>query len=428
MEKIVISGGKPLNGEIPVSGFKNAAVAIVLATILTEDKCIIENLPQISDVTISLEILRAMGVKIKVINKTTVELDSTFVKPDLAPYELVRKMRASYYLVGSLLGRFKKAVVGLPGGCDFGVRPIDQHIKGFEALGSKVTVESGCIEADATKGLIGTNIYMDVVSVGATINVMLAAVKAEGVTIIENAAHEPHVVDTANFLNACGADISGAGTDTIKIRGVKRLHGVTYAIIPDMIEAGTFLIAGAAAGGKLRVTNLIPKHLDSLTAKLEEMGVTLIEEDEAITVLSDGKLTRANIKTQPYPGFPTDLNPQMCVLLCLAEGTSILTEGVWENRFRYVEELKRMGAKIKVDGRTAVVEGVGQLSGAGVRALDLRAGAAMIVAGLAATGRTTIDEIFHIQRGYEDIIEKLCAVGADIRMVSIPDNIYEKAN
>ncbi len=428
MERIIISGGKPLHGEITVSGMKNAAVAIILGAILTEDKCVIENLPQISDVTISLEILRRMGVKIRYINPTTAELDSTFLRPDLVPMELARKMRASYYLVGALLGRCKTATVGCPGGCDFGTRPIDQHVKGFEALGAKVTVEKDRIVADASQGLKGASVYMDVVSVGATINVMLAAVKAQGVTVIENAAHEPHVVDTANFLNACGADISGAGTDTIKIRGVKHLHGVSYAIIPDMIEAGTYLIIGAATGGKLKVTNLIPKHLDSVTAKLEEMGVVLTEEDEAITVSRKGPLKGCKIKTQPYPGFPTDMNPQMCVLLCLANGTSHLTESVWENRFRYVEELKRMGAKIKVEGRVATVDGVECLTAAPVRALDLRAGAAMVIAGLAAKGRTEIDEIFHIQRGYENLIEKLRKVGADIRLVSIPDNLYEKTN
>ncbi len=428
MDRIIISGGTPLNGEISVSGMKNAAVAIILGTILTEDKCIIENLPQISDVTISLAILESMGVKIRPLSPTTYELDATFVRGDAVPCDSVRKMRASYYLVGALLGRFGQATVGCPGGCDFGSRPIDQHIKGFEALGAEVSVEDGVIFANAPQGLTGTSVYMDVVSVGATINVMLAAVRAEGTTVIEDAAHEPHVVDTANFLTACGADISGAGTDTIKIRGVKHLHGVTYAIIPDMIEAGTYLILGAATGGTLKVSNLIPKHLDSLTAKLEEMGVSLTEEDEAITVSRSGRLQHCNIKTQPYPGFPTDLNPQMCVLLCLAEGTSKLTESVWENRFRYVEELKRMGADIKVNGRTAEVQGVPALNAAPVRALDLRAGAAMVVAGLAARGRTEIDEIFHIQRGYENIIEKLQKVGADIRLVTLPDNLYEKAN
>ncbi|MBQ9545333.1 MAG: UDP-N-acetylglucosamine 1-carboxyvinyltransferase [Clostridia bacterium] len=429
MEKIIIHGGKPLTGEIAVSGMKNAAVAIVLASVMTEDKCVIENLPRISDVDISLELLRARGVRVKFLNRTTVEIDSTVMDSELyGEDDLARKMRASYYLVGALLARFGKARVGCPGGCDFGARPIDQHIKGFEALGADVVMEPDVINASASDGLKGASVYMDVVSVGATINVMLAAVKADGVTVIENAAHEPHVVDTANFLNACGADISGAGTDTIKIKGVKQLHGVTYAIIPDMIEAGTFLILGAATGGRLKISNVIPKHLDSITAKLEEMGATIEQDDEAVTVSTTGPLSRVNIKTQPYPGFPTDMNPQMCVLMSLAQGVSTLTEGVWENRFRYVEELKRMGAKIKVEGRTATVEGVGALNAAQVRALDLRAGAAMIVAGLAAEGRTEIDEVHHIQRGYEDIIHKLESVGADIRMVSIPDNLFDKAN
>ena len=425
MDKIIIHGGKPLNGEIAVSGMKNAAVAIILATAMIRDKCVIENLPCISDVKISLELLAERGAKVKYLDATTVEIDTTIMKPDFdGPAGLARKMRASYYLAGALLGRYGRAKVGLPGGCDFGTRPIDQHVKGFQALGATVDTENGYIDATAPEGLKGASVYMDVVSVGATINVMIASVMAEGTTVIENAAHEPHVVDTANFLNACGADISGAGTDTIKIRGVKDLHGVTYAIIPDMIEAGTYLILGAATGGRLKVSNIIPKHMDSLTAKLEEMGVMLEEEDEAITVTGSRPINNVNIKTQPYPGFPTDLNPQMCVLMCLAEGKGNLTEGVWESRFRYVEELKRMGANITVNGRNAVIDGVGELTAAPVRALDLRAGAAMVIAGLAAKGKTEIDEIYHIQRGYEDIITKLQKVGADIKMVTIPDNLF----
>ncbi len=417
--KIIISGGKPLVGEIPVSGMKNAAVAIVLSTILTEDKCIIENLPDIADVNVALKILDQIGVKVTKLGKNTVEIDSSYVTPGIAPYELVSKMRASYYLIGAELGRFGRAFVGLPGGCDFGVRPIDQHIKGFEALGCDVKVDGGYIEATAKDGVLrGSSVYMDVVTVGGTINVMLAAVKAEGVTVIENAAHEPHIVDTANFLNACGADISGAGTDVIKIRGVKKLHGVTYTIIPDMIEAGTFMILAAATGGNLKITNVIPKHLDSITAKLCEMGINVEEDGDTLTVSASGKpLNRINVKTLPYPGFPTDMNPQMCVLLCLANGLSRLTESVWESRFRYVEELKRMGAKIHINGRTAEVEGVGQLRGASVRAVDLRAGCAMVIAGCAAKGITEIDEIYHIFRGYENLIDKLRAVGADIKVV-----------
>lgn len=416
--KIIISGGKPLVGEIPVSGMKNAAVAIVLSTILTEDKCIIENLPDISDVNVSLKILESVGVKVTRLGKNTVEIDSTYVSPGIAPYELVSKMRASYYLIGAELGRFGRAFVGLPGGCDFGVRPIDQHIKGFEALGCDVKVDGGYIEATAKDGVLcGSSVYMDVVTVGGTINVMLAAVKAKGVTVIENAAHEPHIVDTANFLNACGADISGAGTDVIKIRGVEKLHGVTYTIIPDMIEAGSFMILAAATGGNLKITNVIPKHLDSVTAKLCEMGVNVEEDGDSLTVSKGDTLSRVNVKTLPYPGFPTDMNPQMCVLLCLANGLSRLTESVWESRFRYVEELKRMGARININGRTAEVEGVPALKGASVRAVDLRAGCAMVIAGCAAQGITEIDETYHIFRGYEDLIEKLRAVGADIKVV-----------
>ncbi|MEA4831643.1 MAG: UDP-N-acetylglucosamine 1-carboxyvinyltransferase [Oscillospiraceae bacterium] len=428
MDKIVIYGGRRLTGDISVSGMKNAADAIILSTILVEDECIIENLPDISDVNNSLDILRAMGAKVERRDRNTAIIDTTSLIPGSSPVDIVGKMRASYYLIGAELGRYSRAHVGYPGGCDFGVRPIDQHIKGFEALGADVTVQNGYINAEASGGLKGSSIYMDVVTVGGTINTMLAAVKADGITIIENAAHEPHIVDTANFLNACGAQISGAGTDVIKIRGVKKLHGVTYAIIPDMIEAGTYMILAAATGGRLKINGVIPKHMDSISAKLIEMGVSITEEDEAVIVERKGRLSRVNIKTLPYPGFPTDMNPQMCVLLCLAEGTSILTEGVFDSRFRYVEELKRMSAKIKVDGKVAIIEGTGALTAAPVRAVDLRAGVAMIIAGLAASGRTEIDEIYHIQRGYERIIEKLNAVGADIKLIHIPDSvIYEKA-
>ncbi len=424
MDKIIVNGGRPLQGELPVSGMKNAALGILFATILAEDKCVIENVPAISDISITFDILKAMNVQIRYLNRNTVEIDSTFMDTYIAPEEGVRRMRASYYCLGATLGRFGRAVVGCPGGCDFGVRPIDQHIKGFESLGAKVSVECGNIEAIAEGGLKGASIYMDKVSVGATINVMLAAVKAEGLTVIENAAHEPHIVDTANFLNACGADISGAGTDVIKIRGVKRLHGVTYAIIPDMIEAGTYMcLAAAIPGSRIRVSNVIPKHLDSVTAKLVEMGVTVEEEDEAVVVSREKPLQNIHVHTLPYPGFPTDMNPQMCVLLALAQGTSTMTEGVWDSRFRYVEELKRMGARIKVDGRVAIVEGVDAYSPAPVRAVDLRAGAAMIIAALAAEGRSEIHEVYHIYRGYEGIVEKLQAVGADIKAVTIPDNV-----
>lgn len=423
MDKLVINGGKPLTGSITVSGMKNAAVAILLANIMIEDECVIENLPDISDVNRSLEILEAMGAKITHLEKGCVKIDSRNIIPCSAPDDLVRKMRASYYVLGAELARFGRTNVACPGGCDFGVRPIDQHIKGFEAMGASVSVNDRHIIALTDGGLRGGSVFMDVVSVGATINVMLAAVKAKGVTVIENAAREPHIVDTANFLNACGAKISGAGTDVIKITGVNSLHGVTYGIIPDMIEAGTFMVLAAATRGKLTVTNVIPKHLESISAKLEEMGATVEEADEAITVSLSGELSSVNVKTQPYPGFPTDMNPQMCVLMCLANGNSRMVEGVWDNRFRYVEELKRMGANITVtDSKIASVTGdPACLKGANVRAIDLRAGAAMVVAGLAAKGKTEIDDIFHIQRGYENIVGKLKSVGADIKIITTPE-------
>ena len=429
MEKIVIGGGKPLNGTIEVSGMKNAAVAVIMASLLVEDKCILENLPNIIDVSVSLEILQCMGLKIRRLDRDTVEIDSTYAMRGSSPYDLVRKMRASSYLVGAELGRFGRAYVAYPGGCDFGVRPIDQHIKGFQALGATVTVENGYIDARAENGLIGDNIYFDINTVGGTINVMLAAVKAKGITIIENAAREPHIVEVANFLNTCGAKITGAGTDTIKIRGVEKLHGCTYEIIPDMIEAGTYMIAAAASGGTVRINNVIPKHLESISAKLEEMGVDIHEDDDYMIVSRKGDLKRVNIKTLPYPGFPTDVQPPMCVLMCMAKGISMLTESVWDNRFRYVEELKRMGAHIKVDGKTAIIEGGTQLTGAAVRAMDLRAGAALVIAGLVARDTTEIENIYYIERGYDDMVGKLAAVGADIRRVYVPDPVvYERAN
>ncbi len=422
MERIVINGGKPLNGEIEVSGMKNAALPILMGCLLVEDKCIIENLPEIDDVTLSLKILSAMGMSVRMINRNTVEIDSTFAVGGTAPIDLVRKMRASYYLLGAELGRFGRAYVGYPGGCDFGVRPIDQHIKGFEALGAEVNVEGGYVEVVAKDGIRANNIFFDVITVGGTMNVMLAAVKAEGTTIIENAAREPHIVDLANFLNSCGAKISGAGTDTIKIKGVTELHGCTYAIIPDMIEAGTYMFAAAITKGNLKITNVIPKHLESITAKLEEMGVEVEDGDDCVTVKYCGALNRINVKTMPYPGFPTDMQPQMGVLLCLASGVSCLSEGVYDNRFRYFEEVKRMGANVKVDGRTAVIEGIEKFSPAIIKAVDLRAGAAMVLAGLATNGRTEIEDIRHIERGYDDIVGKLRAVGADIKKVTYPDD------
>lgn len=420
MEKFIVKGGNRLSGEVEISGAKNAAVAILPATILVKGPCRIENVPNISDVAIFIEILYKLGAQVRYINKSTIEIDSSGILYPVVPYELARKMRASSYLLGSLLGRFSRAKVAMPGGCDFGVRPIDQHIKGFEALSATVAVEHGMVEAHAER-LQGNTIYLDVVSVGATVNIMLASVMAEGTTVIENAAREPHIVDLANFLNTMGADVHGAGTDVIKVRGVKALHGGTYSIIPDQIEAGTFMAAAAATGGNVLVRNVIPKHLESITAKLAEMGATIEEFDDAIRVSRSGELLHANIKTMPHPGFPTDMQPQMAVLLSLAEGTSIITEGVWDNRFRYVDELKRMGANIQVDGKIAVVEGVGRLTAAPVKSTDLRAGAAMLIAALVAKGTTEIEDIEHIDRGYEDVDLKLRALGADIRRVHVSE-------
>ena len=422
MTKYIVQGGHPLFGEVEISGAKNAAVAIIPAALLVDGVCRIENIPQISDVTLSLKILEHLGAGIRVINRHTVEIDASRIRSTRTSYELARKMRASYYLIGSLLGRFGQAEVAMPGGCNFGVRPIDQHVKGFTALGAKVMVEGGFINASTETGrLKGANIYLDVVSVGATMNIMMAAVRAEGNTVIENAAKEPHIVDLANFLNSMGAEIMGAGTDVIKIRGVERLSGGSYSIIPDQIEAGTYMTAVAAAGGEVLIRNVIPKHLECITAKLLEMGVDVEERDDAVLVRRHGKLTRTNVKTLPYPGFPTDMQPQIAAVLCLAEGTSVLTEGVWDNHYRYVDEFRRMGAQIQVDGKIAVIEGVEKLTGARIQACDLRAGAAMVIAGLAAQGTTEIGCIHHIERGYEDIVRKLSGVGADIRVVVTPD-------
>ena len=424
MTKYVINGGKRLNGEVTISGAKNAAVAIIPAALLVDGSCRIENVPKIIDVTLQMEILRELGVSVRLLNATTVELDGECVQDAKVPYELMRKIRASYYLIVALLGKYHHAEVAMPGGCNFGgIRPIDQHIKGFEALGATVSIrEGGFIHADAPNGLTGAHIYFDVVSVGATINIMLAAVLAKGMTIIENAAKEPHIVDLANFLNAMGADVKGAGTDVIKIRGVERLHGGTYSIIPDQIEAGTFMAAVAACGGQALIKNVIPKHLECITCKLAEMGVEITEFDDAVLVSRIGKLLKTNIKTLPYPGFPTDMQPQMTTALCLAEGTSIITEGVWDNRYRYTEELARMGANIHVDGKIAVVEGVSELTAAPVRAYDLRAGAAMVIAGLAAKGTTQVEQVTNIERGYENLVEKFVGLGADMFRAEIPDS------
>ena len=402
MEKYVINGGKPLQGEVEINGAKNAAVAIIPAALMVDGVCRIENMPQISDTDMLLTILSHLGADIKVINPSTVEIDSRNVRLCDAPFDLMRKIRASYYLIGAMLGRFGSAKTTMPGGCNFGVRPIDQHIKGMNALGADVDVRNGFVYAEAPDGrLHGAKVYLDKVSVGATMNIMLAATLASGRTIIENAAREPHIVDLANFLNSMGADVRGAGTDVIKIRGVQNLHGCTYSIIPDQIEAGTYMVAAAASFGDVLIKNVIPKHLESISNKLVECGAVVEEFDDAVRVSLKEKPGRCNIKTMPHPGFPTDMQPQMAVLLAIAEGTSIITESIWSNRFRYTEQLNRMGASISVDGQLAVVQGVEMLKGAPVRADDLRAGAAMIIAGIAAKGTTEIEDIVHIDRGYE---------------------------
>lgn len=421
MDNFVINGGHELFGEVDISGAKNAAVAIIPAALLAEDTVRIENIPQISDVQLIIEILSRMGAQIKVVNKNTLDIDTTNINYQSVPYELTSHFRASYYLIGAMLGRFSKAEVALPGGCDFGVRPIDQHVKGFKMLGSQVDIIDGVVCAKADK-LVGTAIYMDVVSVGATINIMLAAVKARGLTVIENAAKEPHIVDLANFLNSMGADVRGAGTDVIKIRGVEKMHGCTYSIIPDQIEAGTYMVAAAACGGDVLIKNVIPKHLESISAKLEEAGAEVIEYDDAVRVTRFKALTKCNVKTMPHPGFPTDMQPQMAVLLSIANGTSILSESVWDNRFQYVQQLLRMGADIQVDGKVAVIVGVPKLDGVTVRATDLRAGAAMIIAGLVADGTTTVEDTIYVERGYEDVVEKFASIGADIRRVAVKED------
>ena len=422
MDKFVITGGTPLTGEVTISGAKNAVVAILPATILAEDVCRIENIPDISDVSAMINILSIMGAHVKFINKNTVEIDTRYINSHVVEYDLSKQLRASYYLIGALLGRFNRAEVAMPGGCYLGVRPIDQHIKGFEALGATVTMEENAMVNARADKLLGNSIYLDVVSVGATINCMLASVKAKGLTIIENAAKEPHIVDLANFLNTLGADIRGAGTDVIKIRGVEKLHGCEYSIIPDQIEAGTYMVAAAATKGDVLVKNVIPKHLESITAKLIECGVDITEYDDSIRVKMNRRPGKCNIKTMPHPGFPTDMQPQFSVLLSQAKGMSIISESVWDNRFRYAEQLSRMGAVIHVDGKTAVIEGVDGLKGAPIRADDLRAGAAMMIAGFIATGVTEIEDIHHIERGYENVVEKFRALGAHIERREFPDD------
>ena len=419
MDKLVIKGQNKLKGEVIISGAKNAAVAIIPAAIMADDVCIIENLPYIEDVKCLFATLSKMGAKCEYIDKHTLRIDSRNLENVSVTFEEVRKMRASYYLLGALLARYKKAEVAMPGGCNFGTRPIDLHLAGFAALGANVEVKGDIVKVEAEK-LTGTSIYMDTVSVGATINIMLAATMAEGTTVIENAAREPHIVDAANFLNMMGAKIKGAGTDVIRIVGVEKLHGAQYTIIPDQIEAGTYMIAAAVTRGDVWVRNIIPKHMDSLSAKLIEIGVGVEESDDAIRIYSTGKEFKGtNVKTMAYPGFPTDMQPQMAVLLSICKGKSIITENVWEKRYQYTDELRNLGAKINVEGRMVIIEGVDSLVGTRVDATDLRAGAAMIIAGLCARGETTIGEVKYIDRGYEEVEKKLGLIGADIKRVSM---------
>ena len=418
MEKFVINGGKPLKGSVHISGAKNAAVAILPAVLLCDEPCVVENLPEISDVATLLRAIKQLGADVRAINKSTVEIDPRPANSFVIDKKMAEGMRASSYFLGALLGRHNRARVAPPGGCDFGVRPIDQHIKGFEALGAKVIIENGLVDARAA-ALRGSAIYLDVVSVGATINIILAAVKARGLTVIENAAREPHIVDLANFLNSMGANIMGAGTSVIKIRGVESLHGTNYSIIPDQIEAGTYMVAAAATGGDVLIENVIPKHLESIIAKLLEAGAEITEYDEAVRVKMKGRPKHCKVKTMPHPGFPTDMQPQIATLLAIADGTSIVTEGVWDNRFRYVEQLIGMGAQIQVDGKMAVITGVEKLTPAPVKAVDLRAGAAMVIAGLMTKGITEVESIIYIDRGYENLAEKFQALGADIKRVPI---------
>ena len=427
LNQYIIKGGKKLYGEVNISGAKNAAVAILPAVILADSPCRIENIPDISDVKTITTMLGEMGAEVRYLNTHTVEIDPTGVNTDIVPYEYASKIRASYYFIGALLGRCQKAVVPLPGGCNFGVRPIDQHLKGFSALGCDTQLDEKMISVAAENDLVGANIYLDVVTVGATANIMLAAVKARGLTVIENAAREPHIVDLANFLNMMGADVNGAGTDTIKIRGVAALHGVTYSIIPDQIEAGTYMAAVAATGGNVLVKNITPKHLESISAKLIEMGVVIEEGDDSVRVIREKPLVKCNVKTMPHPGFPTDMQPQITTLLTIARGTSMINESIWDNnRFKYVDELRRMGAKITIEGKIATIEGVESLKGATVRSMDLRAGAAMVIAGLISQGTTYVEEIQYIERGYENVVEKFLALGADIECVPRPRSIIEK--
>ena len=417
MEQYIIKGGNPLVGEVEIGGAKNAALAILAAAIMTDDTVLIDNLPDVNDINVLLDAIDGIGASVHRIDRHTVRINGKGITNFDIEYEYIKKIRASYYLLGALLGKYKKAVVALPGGCNIGSRPIDQHLKGFRALGAEVEIEHGKIIAEAEK-LVGKHIYFDVVSVGATINVMMAAAMADGMTIMENVAKEPHVVDVANFLNSMGANIRGAGTDVIKIRGVRSLHRTEYSVIPDQIEAGTFMFAAAATKGDVTVCNVIPKHLEATIAKLLEIGCEVEEFDDAVRVVSKGGLTSTHVKTLPYPGFPTDMQPQIGVTLALCKGTSMITESIFENRFKYLDELARMGACVKVEGNSASIEGVEKLSGARVSAPDLRAGAALCIAGLAADGITIVDDIVYIQRGYERFEEKLRGLGAVIERVS----------
>ncbi|MBQ3665982.1 MAG: UDP-N-acetylglucosamine 1-carboxyvinyltransferase [Lachnospiraceae bacterium] len=417
MEQYIIKGGTPLRGEVDISGAKNAALAILAAAIMTDETVTIDNLPDVRDINVLLQAIEGIGAVVVRESRNCVKINGGTIRSVTVDYEYIRKIRASYYLLGALLGRFREAEVALPGGCDIGTRPIDQHIKGFKAMGANVKIEHGMIKTKADR-LHGNHIYMDVVSVGATINVMLAAALAEGNTILENAAKEPHVVDVANMLNSMGANIKGAGTDVIRIKGVAKLHKTEYSVIPDQIEAGTFMFAAAATKGDILVKNVIPKHLEAITAKLLEIGCTIEEYDDAVRVIGADELYCTQVKTLPYPGYPTDMQPQIVVTLALSKGTSIVTESIFENRFKYVAELNRMGANIKVEGNTAIIDGVSELTGAEINAPDLRAGAALVMAGLAAKGFTIIDDIVYIQRGYENFEEKLKNLGANIEKVT----------
>ena len=424
MEQYIIKGGNPLVGEVEIGGAKNAALAILAAAIMTDETVTIDNLPDVNDINVLLEAISGIGAEVDRIDRHTVRINGSNIENFDIEYDYIKKIRASYYLLGALLGKYKRAEVALPGGCNIGSRPIDQHLKGFRALGAYVDIEHGKIIAEAER-LIGKHIYFDVVSVGATINVMMAASMAEGLTILENVAKEPHVVDVANFLNSMGANIRGAGTDVIKIRGVSRLHKTDYSIIPDQIEAGTFMFAAAATRGDVTVMNVIPKHLEATIAKLVEIGCEVEEFDDAVRVVAKGRLTSTQVKTLPYPGYPTDMQPQIGVVLALAKGTSTITESIFENRFKYLDELARMGANVKVEGNAATIEGVDKFSGARVSAPDLRAGAALVIAGMAADGITIVDDIVYIQRGYERFEEKLRSLGAVIERVSTEREIQK---